>query len=186
MTTTAAVPMSVVDAINLRASTRAFAPTPISAAEIDVLLRAAVRAPTAMHGEPWVFVIIQDPARLQTLSDAMKQGVLAKALAIRMLEPNYNPFYGAGTLIAIGARNHGPFIEADCWLAAENLMLAATAAGLGTCCIGSAVGALNDPPIKAAIGLPANVHVVAPIVVGHPADVTPPTPRRSPEVAAWL
>jgi len=178
--------MTLVEAIHSRASARAFLPTPVSAAEIDALLRAAVRAPTAMHAEPWVFVIVQEPSRLQQLSDAMKTGVLAKALAIGMLDANFNPFYGAGTLIAIGARNQGPFIEADCWLAAENLMLAATAAGLGTCCIGSAVGALNDPAIKAAIGLPANVRVIVPIIVGHAAEATAPTPRREPEIAAWL
>ena len=178
--------MTVLEAIHARVSSRAYASTPVSAAEIDALLRAAVRAPTAMHAEPWVFVIIQDPARLQQLSDAMKSGVLAKALAIGMIDANYNPFYGAGTLIAIGARNQGPFIEADCWLAAENLMLAATAAGLGTCCIGSAVGALNDPAVKAAIGLPANVRVIVPIIAGHAAEIMPPTPRRDPEIAAWL
>src|SRR6478672_3048203 len=94
--------MTVLEAIHSRVSSRAFAPAPVSAGEIDALLRAAVRAPTAMHAEPWVFVIIQDPARLQQLSESMKSGVLAKALAIGMIDANYNPFYGAGTLIAIG------------------------------------------------------------------------------------
>jgi nitroreductase len=49
-------------------------------------------------------------------------------------------FYDA--LIVIGARRRGPVVVADCWLAAENLMLAVCALGPGTCCIGSAVPAL--------------------------------------------
>jgi nitroreductase len=183
---TQTIPMSVMDAINARASVRAYSDAPVSGADIDRLLRAAVRAPTAMHGEPWVFVIIQDRALLGKVDEAVKSGVLAKALAVHMLPSDYDVFHGAGTLIAIGARKFGPFIEGDCWLAAENLMLAATAAGLGTCCIGSAVGALNDPAVKAAIGLPLDVRVIAPIIVGHPAAAAPPTPRRDPEVAAWL
>lgn len=186
MQTAPALPMSAIDAINSRASARAFEPTPVTGAEIDALLKAAVRAPTAMHGEPWVFVVIQDPALLHTVSEAMKGGVLAKALALHILGPDYQPLHGAGTLIAIGTRRNGPFIDADCWLAAENLMLAATASGLGTCCVGSAVAALNDPALKTTIGLPSDVRIIVPIIVGHIAAPPAPTPRRDPEVVAWL
>jgi nitroreductase len=178
--------MSVMDAINSRASVRAYSDAPVTGADIDSLLRAAVRAPTAMHGEPWVFVIIQDRALLRKIDDAVKAGVLAKALAVHMLPENYDVFHGAGTLIAIGARRSGPFIEGDCWLAAENLMLAATAAGLATCCIGSAVTALNDPSVKASIGVPADVRVIVPIVVGHALAPVAQASRRDPEIAAWL
>jgi nitroreductase len=183
---TAHISMSVIDAINTRSSVREYSAAPVSGAEVDALLRAAVRAPTAMHGEPWVFVVIQDRALLRKIDEAVKSGVLAKALAVHMLPADYEVFHGAGTLIVIGARKTGPFVEGDCWLAAENLMLAATASGLGTCCIGSAVAALNDPALKKSIGLPADVRAVVPIVVGHPAGDGQPTSRRDPEIAAWL
>jgi nitroreductase len=178
-------PMSLIDAINTRVSTRGYSDTPVTGAEIDALLRAAVRAPTAMHGEPWVFVIVQDRTLLNKVDQAVKDGVLAKALAIHVLPADFAVFYGAGTLIAIGTRKFGPFIEADCWLAAENLMLAATAAGLGTCCIGSAAGALNEAEIRAELGLPDDVRIIVPIIVGHPLATTPPTSRRDPEIAVW-
>jgi nitroreductase len=42
-------------------------------------------------------------------------------------------FYGASALVVIGAGERGRYTEADCWLAAANLMLAACAAGLGSC-----------------------------------------------------
>jgi nitroreductase len=48
----------------------------------------------------------------------------------------------------------GPFVAADCWLAAENLMLAATAHGLATCPIGFALAALGDREVKAELGIP--------------------------------
>ena len=63
-------------------------------------------------------------------------------------------FYDASTLIVICAKPMGPFVSADCWLAAENLMLAASALGLGTCCIGSAIPALNSPEAKPRAGDP--------------------------------
>jgi nitroreductase len=178
--------MTLQEAIDARASVRFFAPEPVTNDEINALLRAAVRAPTAMHGEPWVFVIVQDAARLKTLSDAVKAGVLAKAMATHLLHPDFDALHGAGTLIAIGARRTGPFVDADCWLAAENLMLAATAMGLGTCCVGSVVAVLNDAGVKADLGIPDDVRIVAPIVVGHAANAPQPTGRRDPDIVTWL
>lgn len=178
--------LSVNDAINLRTSVRAYSDTPVSGAEIDFLLRAAVRAPTAMHSEPWVFVIVQDRALLKKIDEAAKTGVLAKAAATHLLPADFEIFHGAGTLIVIGTRSSNPFAEADCWLAAENLMLAAAGASLGTCCVGSALNSLNDPVVKQLVGLPANVKFVVPIVVGYPAGETHPSARRDPEIAAWL
>lgn len=103
----------------------------------------------------------------------------------RLQDPEFDVFYGAGTLIVICARRMDPFVVADCWLAAENLMLAATALGLGTCCVGAAVEALNSQEMKAALGMPADVHAVAPIAVGVPAGGAPPVPRREPEILSW-
>lgn len=68
---------------------------------------------------------------------------------------------------------------ADCWLAAENLLLAAYAQGLGTCVIGFAVSALNTPEWKAELKIPAEMTAVAPMIVGVPAGVTPPVPPQT-------
>jgi len=54
----------------------------------------------------------------------------------QLQDPHFSVFYDASTLIVIGARHPDPFAIADCWLAAENLMLAACALRLGSCCIG--------------------------------------------------
>jgi nitroreductase len=69
--------------------------------------------------------------------------------------------------------------------AAENLMLAATALGLGACCIGAAVDTLNTSHVKAMLRIPADVHAVAPIVVGVPAGCTKPAARAEPEIVSW-
>jgi hypothetical protein len=99
--------------------------------------------------------------------------------------PEFNVFYDASTLIVICAKPAGPFVVADCWLAAANLMLAASAMGLGTCVIGSAVPALNTRDVKADIGIPAEFSAIAPIIVGVPRGVTPPTTRKAPHVLTW-
>jgi nitroreductase len=65
-------------------------------------------------------------------------------------------------------------------------MLQAVSMGLGTCVIGSAVGALNLPEVKAEIGVPEDFRAIAPIVVGVPAAATQPSARRDPQLLAWV
>ena len=72
-----------------------------------------------------------------------------------------------------------------CWLAAQNLMLAAYALGLGTCPIGLAVPALNDSAIKKELNIPSEVTAVAPIIVGVPRGAISPVPRKGPEILSW-
>jgi hypothetical protein len=79
---------------------------------------------------------IKEAAYYRDLHRGVEAG-LAGAFAERFASPDFCVFYDAGTLIAIGAKPLGPFVTADCWLVAGNLMLAACALGLGTCCIGS-------------------------------------------------
>lgn len=85
-------------------------------------------------------------------------------------------------LIVICADKTGPFVAADCWLAAENLMLTACSMGLGTCVIGSAVAALNAPDMKTELGIPEEVTAVCPIIVGVPAGEAAPTSRKAPRI----
>lgn len=177
---------TAIQVIHQRSSVRTYTPEVIDPEVIRTLLEAATRAPTAMHAEPWAFVVVQDIAALHRYSELAKQGWRGQEFASALLRPDFNIFYGASTLIVICARNSGPFAEADCWLAAENLMLAATALGLGTCCIGSAIDAINTPAIREALHIEQGMTVVAPIIVGRAAEPCPPTSRRPAEVLAWV
>ncbi|HTR50354.1 MAG TPA: nitroreductase family protein [Kofleriaceae bacterium] len=192
--------MTAFDAIYARHATRSFTAEPIDEATIRDLLAAAVHAPTAMHLEPWAFVIVQDRALLQRISDRAKELALrapdephrelartpsAPRRAAQFADPAFNIFYDAGTLIVICGKPVGAFVAADCWLAAENVMIAATAMGLATCPIGFALAALADPAIKTELGIPADTTVFAPIIVGVPTAAAQPTTRREPLIWTW-
>jgi len=185
----------ILQTIHARRSVRAYAPTPLDDATINTLLDAAVHAPTAMHEEPWAFVVVQDQALLQRLSDLAKP-IFVEEVRHRnaqgashsfdhFIRPDFNIFYGSPALIIICAKPMSPFVAADCWLAAENLMLAAIAIGLGSCVIGSAVAALNIHNVKAELGIPDEYTVFAPIVVGVPSGETHATPRKEPLILSW-
>jgi nitroreductase len=196
--------LSALDVIFTRRSVRAYTPAKIEPSTIRALLDAAVHAPTALHAEPLAFVIIQDRSLLARYSDRAKgtwaqdaathrgdlhgagDPEMTKAFATRFASPDFNIFYDAGTLVIICAKPLGPFVAADAWLAAENLMLAACALGLSSCCIGSAVPLLNSPDVKAELGIPREIEVIAPIVLGVPAKNAMPTvQRRDPQILAW-
>jgi nitroreductase len=185
------IPVS--EAIFGRCSVRAYAPEKIDQETLLSLLAAAVRAPTAMHGEPWQFVIIQDADMLKRLSARAKAIFSDDAARLHrdsrsvdlFRDPDFNVFYDAGTLVVIFARSSGEFASADCWLAAENLMLAAYARGLGTCVIGLAVSALNLPDVKHELGIPVEATAVAPIIIGRPSGAVAPSSRHEPQILAW-
>jgi len=191
-------PLSALDAIFVRRSVRSYAPQQPDRDAIKALLDAAVQAPTAMHAERWAFAVVQDKTALRRYSDRAKGSWVNAAEQFRQLHPSvrsrsdsvfaqqmadpaFNIFYDAGTLIVICAK-HAPFAAAECWMAAENLMLAACALGLGTCCIGSAVPALSSEDIKTELAVPPDYEVVVPIVVGVPAHAPPPTGRAEPKI----
>jgi nitroreductase len=195
-------PLSALDAIFTRRSVRRYAPDRLDEATIRSLLDAAVQAPTAMHKEPWAFVVVQDGATLKRLSDRAKGSwaraadeyrglhigavdATEQAFAQRFESPDFCIFYDAPTLIVICAKPIGPFVAADCWLAAENLMLAAAALGLGTCCIGSAVPMLNSAETKTELRIPADVKAVAPIVLGVPRESASQATRQEPHILDW-
>ncbi len=195
---------NVLEAIYKRRAIRSYQPGKLEEAAIRRLLDAAVHAPTAIHEEPWVFAVIQDPATLKRYSDRAKALNLDEASRhqdlfkapgaatspshlIQMLaDPAFNIFYNASTLIVIFGRPLSQYVSADCWLAAENLMLAACAMGLGTCCIGFAIPLLNTPEVKADLGIPAEVTAFAPIIVGVPSGTTPNVSRKPPEISRWV
>lgn len=187
------VNISIFETILARRSVRNYKVRKVEQALIRTLLEAAIHAPTAIHQEPWGFVIIQDEKLLKQLSEVAKPlflhdvEKLASETADEMLafgQPEFNIFYNAGTLVLICGTTVTSFFEADCWLAAENFMLAASAMELGTCIIGSALPALNMPNIKEMLSIPDEYTVVAPVILGYSKDEPCLSPRNAPVILA--
>jgi nitroreductase len=193
--------LSALDVIYSRRSVRAYKAERIPESTVRALLDAAVQAPSSLGGDSLSFVVVQEPRRLERLSELTKtrwtelahtDPALHLAASLvpdidlsRRADPGFDVFYGATTLIVICARRPDAFAAADCWLAAENLMLAAQALGLGTCCIGAATAALNSAEMRLELAIPPVFTPVAPIVVGVPAQPSSPLERRVPDVIAW-
>lgn len=185
--------MDVMEAIYSRRSVRAYTDRPVDRPTVEALIKAATQAPSSMNEQPWAFGVIQDSKLLASWSKRIKAYVLKRlkpdsplaAYRDMISAPEYHVFHRAATLIMICARPDTHNGEEDCSLAAQNLMLAACAMGLGTCPIGFARPWLNQARVKRSLGIPADYVPVFPLVLGHPDGEAPPVQRRAPEILFW-
>jgi len=185
--------MDLDNAITGRRAVREYSSRAVDEQTILRLIAAAVQAPSAVNQQPWTFTVVRDQKVLDRISDDAKSHMLATMPASvhsdhftsLLSDPNFHIFYRAPVLILISASTEGPWIVEDCALAAENLMLAAYAMGLGSCWIGFAQSFLNTPQGKGALTLPGAWVPVAPIIVGHPKAEPPPVARKEP-VIRWV
>jgi len=185
--------MDINTAIFSRRSVRKYTAQSVDPQMIRSLIDAAVHAPNAVNQQPWTFTVVRDQTVLGRISDGAKRHMLATMppsrhsdyFRSRLSDPSFHIFYHAPVLVVISAIEQGPWIVEDCALAAENLMLVAHAAGLGTCWIGFAQSFLNTPDGKKGLDLPAAWVSVAPIIVGHPKAAIPAVSRREPTVK-WV
>jgi nitroreductase len=185
--------MDLKEAIYTRRAVREYAPLPVSEQILRDLIDAAVQAPTAVNAQPCTFCVVRDQAVLATISREAKAhmvrttpvGLMSHHFSEILNDPKFHVFYHAPVLILISTTSDMPWAVEDCALAAENLMLAARGAGLGTCWIGFAQGWLATPEGKALLKIPETFRPVAPIIVGHPKSLPPPVPRKEPEIR-WI
>ena len=165
------------DAIHQRRSERDYAPTPLSCEVLERLVDAAIQAPSAMNEQPWHFTIIGIHTLVDLISCESKSHMLTASKSVRNVDRYKTPSHRRGFLPA----NLRWAVE-DCALAAQNFMLAAHAANLGTCWIGFAQSWLGTKEGKEAMGLPDSFLPVAPIIVGYPKSAAACVPRNGPHI----
>lgn len=181
--------MDVLEAIHGRRAVRDFTDQTPGREVLGDLLDAAVWAPNGVNLQPWRFFIVDDRKTLATFSAEAKALMLGQAvehpelarLRTALATPGFNIFYNAPVLVVICAATGDEMAMKDCCLAAENLMLAAHARGLGSCWIGFSEAWLNTKAAKARLGIPAEFRPVAPIIVGYPKHPGLVGERRPPE-----
>ena len=106
-----------------RRSIRVFTDQPVPADAIDTILQAAMAAPSARNGKPWEFVVVTRPDLLAALRAKLTTGSFAAPLVIAVL---------ANLSLSQNPNGERMFPQ-DCAIAAQNIMLAATDLGLGSC-----------------------------------------------------
>lgn len=161
----------VIEAIKERHSIRHFEATPVPDATIGRLLESAHLAPSAGNLEPWKFIVVKDEGRKNALATAaFDQDFLkdAPVCIVICAEPERSA-------AQYGPRGSDFYCIQDTAAATQNLLLTATAYGLGSCW----VGAFDERRVQQALHLDPRLKPVALIPVGYPAEEPPEIPRRS-------
>ena len=108
--------------INIRRSVRSYLDKPVEKEKVELLLRAAMQAPSARNQQPWHFVVVDDPETLRAIATVSRN--------MQML--NEAPL---AILVLIDKENLTAPLMApqDAAAATQNILLKAVDLGLGTC-----------------------------------------------------
>lgn len=142
-------------AITNRRAVRKYQPTPVSEEQIQALVTAFQASPCAMH---------------QT---ADLQGIVVtnQELRQRVEKVTNNACYGAPLLFVLTTKKDSKFGERDSSVAAENIMIQATALGLGSVYIMGGALALNGHvDLLTDLSVTAGYKVSTIVPVGYAAD----------------
>jgi nitroreductase len=161
-----------IQTIMSRASVRAFLDKPVSDGTVDLLLKAAMAAPSAKNQQPWAFVVIRDRALLERLGASLPNAKMTAAAPVAVAI--------CGTLgKALPGEAREYWIQ-DAAAATENFLLAAHAIGLGAVWTGVHPISERIRILKDALRLPADVEPFCLIPFGWPAAPAEPKDKWDP------
>jgi len=152
-----------------RRSIRRYTEKPVEAEKVQVLLTAAMAAPSAGNQQPWRFMVITDRALREQIAETSPY---AKMLAEAPL-----------AIVVCGETKglrHPEMWQQDCAAATQNILLAAHAIGLGAVWLGFYPHTERSEPLADLLGLPDSVLPMAVIAIGYPAEQKEPAARFEP------
>jgi len=160
--------MNVFDAIRKRRSIRKYKETGVEQEKLNTVLEAARLAPSATNKQPWAFIVVTDPHVKEQLRSSYDEEWFIKAPVI---------IVGCAVPDQAWRRNDGEeYWMVDVAIAMQNIVLAATELGLGTCWIAD----FDEKAAKEALRIPEDVRVVAMTPLGYPDEEKGPVMGRKP------
>jgi nitroreductase len=145
--------MEVFEAIQKRRSVRSYLPDEVPEEKLGRILEAARLAPSAMGRQPWHFIVVTDPRKRKQLSRGGR----------------FAWFLSEAPVVIVGCgnkRSSSRWHVIDTAIAMQNMVIAATGEGLGTCWIGS----FNQEQVKQLLSIPDEYVVISLLAVGYPGE----------------
>lgn len=179
---------SAIDVIMSRTSIRSFTGDPVSREQLETILKAGMAAPSAINIQPWRFVVLTDKEKIANTFGNNPRGadMFTKAGAVivvcgetsRMAKPFGQPD-------SPETPQPNMFWFEDCSAAAENILLAAKAIGLGAVWTAGYPAEDRTAPVSNALGLPENIVPLCIIPIGVPAEAPEPKDKWNPQNIHW-
>jgi len=145
--------MEVFEAIKKRRSIRSYKSDAVPKEKLERVLQAARLAPSAADREPWHFIVVTDQQKRKQLS---RGGRFAWFLSESPV-----------VIVGCGNRKVSPkWYTVDTAIAMQNMVIAATGEGLGTCWIGS----FNQQQVKQILSIPDEYVIISLLAIGYASD----------------
>jgi len=159
--------MDALEAIRRRRSVRSYTGEPISREDLETIVDAARLAPTGYNRQPWDFIVVTDQVMIDRLKIAAQWMDRAAAIIAVVMDAASTKYW-----------------REDASAAVENMMLAATALGYGSCWLQGYTEPLEDD-FKALLGVPEDRRLLTLVPVGVPTEW--PTQEKKPlaDVLHW-
>lgn len=144
-----------IENIFARKSVRKYAEKPVEQEKVQLLLKAAMAAPSGKDMRPWEFIVVDDRAALDSMAAALPY---AKML-------NNAPL----AIIVCGNVERSSYWYLDCSAATQNLLLAAEALGLGAVWTATYPYPDRMEVVRTCVNLPDHIKSLCVIPIGYPA-----------------
>lgn len=160
--------MDTIQALKTRRSVRAYTSEPIPRAVLEDIVDCGRLAPTAMNDQPWEFVVVTDKEKIRCLAQTT----------------GHANFLAAAPACIVVLAKATDYFDEDCSAATENILLAATAYGLGSCWVAAEKQAYA-PELCRLVGAPEQLRCFSMVALGYPAEQPQKEKRPLTEVLHW-
>ncbi len=158
--------MDALEAIRKRRSVRRYRDVVIPKADLETIVDAARLAATGSNRQPWDFIAVTEKSMICNFKVSGAWIAEASAVIVVVMDPRSRWWVEDGAA------------------AIENMLLASTALGYGSCWVeGDALP--HEDTLKSLLGIPSDRHVLALVPVGIPAEVPQPGKKPLEEVLHW-
>jgi nitroreductase len=148
------------DEIFTRTSIRSYQEQPVEEKKIEMLLRAAMAAPSAGNQQPWDFYVVRDERIISALAQCSPYASCCRKAKVAIVA-----CYNKERL------RFREFADIDLSAAVENILLEAVSQGLGAVWLGVSPIKTRMRFVKGLLKLPENIEAFAIVPVGYPKDV---------------
>jgi nitroreductase len=165
----------VIDIIFQRRSIRKYTDQPVEPEKIELLLKAAMAAPSAVNSQPWEFVVVTENEMLEKLRGKLLFGRYNAPVAITVC---------GSPKVALSPAGKKYWIQ-DCSAAIENILIAAVGLGLGTVWIGVYPIEPAVKSVRQVLNIPEEVTPLGVIYVGYPGETKEARTRYNERLIHW-
>ena len=170
----------VIEAIEARRSIRVYKDTPVEREKLQTIAECGVKAPSARNLQEWEVRIVDSKEWIDACTATYLKAVEGTDKASYMLTPGFKNIFRNATAVIFVAAPEGLFSGVNVGMLGENMMLAATELGLGTCCLGSVQMTFAEPAMEvylSSLGFSEGYKLSYALAVGYPDESPEAKPR---------